>query len=89
MSLERGLGPSALKGLHMHVSGIEWGPKGEKKHCRIMESQLDWEALLLALVDLRVSGIMICESPATEEDALILKKEYLRLKDRDLKELKR
>ena len=46
------------------------------------ESRLQWKALLRALVDCKVSGIMICESPVMEDDARVLKKEYLRLTDR-------
>jgi deoxyribonuclease-4 len=80
-SLKQGLGPGALKDLHMHVSGIEWGSRGERKHHRLKESKFDWEALLQALVDMEVSGVMVCESPVMEEDALILKQEYQRRKN--------
>lgn len=81
LSLKKGLGPSVLKSLHMHVSGIEWGKKGERKHRPITDSEFDWEALLKSLVDLDVSGNLICESPAHVEDALMLKKEYIRLRE--------
>ena len=78
--LKRDLGPSSLRRLHMHASGIEWTAKGERRHLRLHESKFDWQALVQALVDFQVGGIMICESPVMEEDALILKREYLRRK---------
>jgi deoxyribonuclease-4 len=77
-ALRRGLGAPALKSLHMHASGIEWGEKGEKRHRRIMESDFDWKALIQVLVDQKVSGTLICESPEMAEDALIMKAEYKR-----------
>jgi deoxyribonuclease IV len=77
-AVKKGLGAAALKSLHLHVSGIEWGPRGEKRHLRLAEGAFDWEALVRALVDMAVSGIMICESPVLEEDALVLQKEYLK-----------
>ena len=78
--LQQGLGPSSLQRLHMHASGIEWTAKGERRHLRLHESKFNWQALVQALVDFQVGGIMICESPVMEEDALILKREYLRRK---------
>jgi deoxyribonuclease IV len=74
------LGPAALSNLHMHASGIEWTDKGEKKHLRLSESQFQWRELVRALVDFKVGGMLVCESPAMEEDALILKTEYQRLR---------
>ena len=79
LSLQTGLGPRALTRLHMHVSGIEWSGKGEVRHHRLKESGFNWKALLRALVDLEVSGMMICESPMMEDDAVILQKEYRKL----------
>src|SRR5574342_1250300 len=34
------LGKEALKSLHIHLSGIEYGPKGEKNHLAVGESDL-------------------------------------------------
>jgi deoxyribonuclease-4 len=77
-SVKRGLGVKALRRLHMHVSGIEWGAKGEKRHLMLEDSEFDWKALLRVLVDLDISGIIICESPMMEEDATIMKMEYMK-----------
>ncbi len=76
--IRRGLGKKALSRLHMHVSGIEWTEKGEAKHRPLRESEFDWEALLDVLVEEQVSGMIVCESPLLEEDALLLKREFLK-----------
>lgn len=67
------LGEKAFKRLHVHLSGIEFGGKGEKNHLEIMDSDFVLEALLKALLDFRCSGRILCESPTLEEDALIIK----------------
>jgi deoxyribonuclease-4 len=70
------LGPIALKNLHVHLSGIEYTPKGEKEHLPILESDLDLEALLKALNDFECDGRIVCESPLMEEDALVIKEKW-------------
>jgi deoxyribonuclease-4 len=67
-------GDQALQELHIHLSGIEYGPKGEKKHLRVEEADLDLRALFRALRDFRCGGRILCESPVMEDDALILKR---------------
>ena len=66
------LGPRALCDLHMHVSGIAYGPRGEKKHLPLAESDFDYAGLLRVLHRRRVSGRVICESPTNDSDALML-----------------
>jgi deoxyribonuclease IV len=73
------LGQEALRELHIHVSGIEYGPKGEKNHLPVLESDMDWDALFEALADYRCAGRILCESPEMEDDALILKEKWLSL----------
>jgi deoxyribonuclease IV len=68
------LGAAALGDLHVHLSGIEYGPKGEKQHLPVEEADLDLQALFRALRDAHCGGRILCESPAMEDDALILKK---------------
>lgn len=70
------LGQDALEDLHIHVSGIEYGTKGEKNHLPVLESDMDWEALFKALADYNCSGRILCESPELEDDALILKEKW-------------
>ncbi|OGO38506.1 MAG: hypothetical protein A2W35_17285 [Chloroflexi bacterium RBG_16_57_11] len=67
------LGSAALGDLHVHLSGIEYGPKGEKEHLRVEDADLDLRALFRTLRDHHCHGRILCESPAMEDDALILK----------------
>jgi deoxyribonuclease-4 len=70
------LGSEALKNLHIHLSGIEYTPKGEKEHLPILESDFDLEALLKALQEFDCGGRIVCESPVMEDDALIIKEKW-------------
>lgn len=70
------LGDSALQNMHIHISGIEYTDKGERKHLNLKESDLNYRDLMKALKDFNAAGVVICESPNLEEDALLLKKEY-------------
>jgi deoxyribonuclease-4 len=74
--IEKELGREALKNLQVHVSGIEYGHAGEKRHLNLMESDLKYKELLKAFRDFKVEGAVICESPNLEEDALLLQEEY-------------
>jgi deoxyribonuclease-4 len=74
-----GLGRAALDDMHIHISGIAYGAKGEQRHLILKESDLRYVELLQALMDYDVSGSVICESPNLEEDALTLQRSYLAL----------
>jgi deoxyribonuclease-4 len=65
-----------LYNLHFHISGIDYGPKGEKKHLVLEEADLNWEAFLQAVIDFGVRGVMVAESPNLEEDALTVQRKY-------------
>ncbi len=69
----KALGDEALKHLHIHLSGIEYGPKGERNHLKFEEADLDVQAIFRALYDFGAEGRILCESPILEEDALLLK----------------
>ncbi len=77
--LEARLGRVALDQMHIHVSGIEYGSRGEIKHLNLRESDLNYEAVLKALKDFRVKGILISESPNIEEDAILMRDTYMKL----------
>ncbi|MEW6028498.1 MAG: TIM barrel protein [Chloroflexota bacterium] len=70
------LGADALKRLHVHLSGIEYGPKGEKNHLPLADADLNLKALFKALKDFGCAGRILCESPIMEEDALNMKKAW-------------
>jgi deoxyribonuclease-4 len=78
-SYRRALGETALKRLHIHLSGIEYGPKGEREHLPIEESDLNLDAILKALFDLGCAGRILCESPVLEEDAKLIQEKWNRL----------
>jgi deoxyribonuclease-4 len=75
-SYSKALGKKSLKRLHIHLSGIEYGPKGEKNHLKLEEADLNLEALLRALKDFGCAGRILCESPVMEEDALLMLKTW-------------
>jgi len=79
-AIEGALGRPALERLHVHISGIQYGPKGERRHEPLRETAFRWRELLRALKDLRVSGWVVSESPAMEDDALLLQRTYRRLR---------
>jgi deoxyribonuclease-4 len=74
--LEKELGKEAVENLHAHVSGIEYGRKGEKRHLIFQDSDFNYVDLAAALKEFCAAGMVICESPNLEEDALELKGAY-------------
>jgi deoxyribonuclease-4 len=76
---EKALGKKSLKRLHIHLSGIEYGPKGEKNHLALGESDLKINFLFQALKDFGCAGRILCESPIMEEDALNMKKAWMKV----------
>jgi len=77
--IEQWLGDQALDDMHIHVSGIAYGKKGEIKHLNLKESDLQYVELLRALKDYQAKGLVICESPNLEQDALLLQETYYNL----------
>ena len=74
--IEKKMDKKALKEMHIHISGIEYGSKGEKNHLNLKDSDFKYKELLRVLKDFDAAGIVTCESPNIEEDALLLKKTY-------------
>jgi deoxyribonuclease IV len=74
-----GLGKRGLQALHIHLSGIEYGPKGEKKHLPLKDADLKYKELFHALIDAQAGGRILCESPLMEEDARVMRQTYRRL----------
>jgi len=74
--IETTLGKPGLHDLHFHCSGIEYGPKGEKNHVILEESDLRWREFLQACVDFDVHGTIVFESPNLEDDALLAQLTY-------------
>ncbi len=74
--VEKKLGGKALKNVHIHISGVDYSEKGELKHLNLQESDFHYDDWIQALKDFEVEGMVICESPNLEQDALMLKKLY-------------
>jgi deoxyribonuclease IV len=75
--IEKKLGRSALENMHIHVSGIKYNSKsGESMHLNLRESDFAYTELLQALKEVEAGGVLICESPNLEEDALHLQETY-------------
>lgn len=103
------LGEEFLRDMHIHLSGINYSPKGERNHLtflgeeskyaneglaiegltdhyatlakknKIGPSDLEWVSLLKVLKEYKVGGIVVCESPNLEQDALLMQKTYAKL----------
>lgn len=76
---EKYLGKKSLKTMHMHYSGIAYGPKGEKHHLPLKESDARWKEFLQVLKDRGIGGTLVCESPLLEEDTLLLQRTFTKL----------
>jgi deoxyribonuclease-4 len=67
------LGETSLAHLHIHLSGIKYGEKGEREHLLLKDSDLNLEGLFKALKSFGCGGRILCESPVMEDDALYMK----------------
>lgn len=70
------IGEHALQNFHAHIAGIEYTPKGERRHLLLEESDFNYKDLMKALKEFNVKGIIICESPNLEGDAALLQNTY-------------
>ncbi|HSF81153.1 MAG TPA: TIM barrel protein [Anaerolineales bacterium] len=78
-SLGKTLGETGLGDMHVHLSGIAYGEKGEREHLRVEEADLDLRAIFQALHAFGCQGRILCESPVMEDDALIMKKMWVEI----------
>lgn len=78
--IEKSLGRQGLNNMHIHMSGINYGEKGERNHLVLKESDMNYKDLMKALKDYKCKGVVISESPNIEADALLMKKFYEQLR---------
>ncbi|MCC7451522.1 MAG: TIM barrel protein, partial [Anaerolineae bacterium] len=80
-AVEKGLGRFGLDNLHIHLSGIQYGVKGEQCHLPLNESDMNYRDLLQALIDFDAKGVIAVEAPEPFHvaDALTLQATYRRL----------
>jgi deoxyribonuclease-4 len=79
--IEDKLGRRGIENLHVHCSGIKYGKRGELRHLNLGESDFQYRDLLRALRAAGAKGLVVCESPNLEEDALLLKQTYADVSD--------
>jgi deoxyribonuclease IV len=73
----KSLGKKSIQKMHIHLSGIKYGPKGEMNHLVMEEADLEFKNLMRALKDSGAQGRIMCESPVLEVDALKFKQLWL------------
>lgn len=73
------LGLRALRDLHIHVAGVHYGQAGELKHLNLEEADFRYDEWLEALRASDAAGMVVCESPNLEQDALRLQSLYRNL----------
>ena len=78
--VEKSLGKDGLNNMHIHLSGIAYGEKGEKNHLILEDSDLRYRDLVKVWKEFKIKGCVICESPNIEEDALLLQKTWKSLR---------
>ena len=78
----RALGANSLKRLHCHLSGIEYSPKGERRHLMLQDSDFDLNGLMRALAEMKCGGRIVCESPVMDDDARLIRKAWQRAQKR-------
>lgn len=60
----------------IEINGFKEFNKEIKKNGRLGGSRLDWRMILEVLKEKKVGGIVICETPSLEQDALLMKSYY-------------
>lgn len=86
-TVEEYLGRDGLESLHAHMSGIDYGPRGEKNHLPLNEADFSYQELIQAMVDFEVRGSVAVEAPDPfhDADALTIQATYRRLHERSVK----
>lgn len=74
--IEKHLGKEALKKMHCHCEGVEYGRTGEKNHVNLKESDMQFKTLIKVWKDFKIKGVITSESPNIEGDALLMQKIY-------------
>jgi deoxyribonuclease-4 len=72
------LGADSARTMHVHLSGIEHTPKGERKHYNVEEegNSFNWRGALNVLKRRGAAGTVVCESPNLETDARLFLDTY-------------
>jgi len=76
--MEKKLGKTALQNVHFHCQGVAYSEKGEKNHINLKDSDMNYKDLVKVWKEFKLKGIVVCESPNVEKDAMLLKEAYFR-----------
>ncbi len=76
IKIEKELGKEALREMHIHISGIDYGERGEKNHLNLKDSDMNYKDLMGVWNDFKIKGVVISESPNIEGDAMMLRDYY-------------
>ena len=74
--MEKKLGKISLENVHFHCQGINYSEKGELNHLNFKDSDFNYKDLVKIWKEFKLKGVVTCESPNIEKDALLLKEEY-------------
>ena len=74
--MEKKLGKISLNNVHFHCQGVNYTEKGERNHLNLKDSDLNYKDLVKVWKEFKLKGIVVCESPNIEKDALLLKETY-------------
>ena len=77
--MDKKLGKTALNNVHFHCQGVNYSEKGERNHINLKESDMNYKDLVKVWKEFKLKGIVVCESPNVEKDALLLKETYTKL----------
>ena len=77
-AIEKSLGKKGLENMHIQCQAVEYTEKGERRHLEFNDPKADfkYEEVCRSWKDYNVKGVVICESPNIEGDAMLLKKTY-------------
>lgn len=76
---EKALGKEGLKKMHIHISGIEYGDKGEKNHVDLKDTKFNYKDVLRSLKEFKCKGVVVSESPNIQKDAVKLYETYKKI----------
>jgi deoxyribonuclease-4 len=72
--IEKGLGREGLDNMHIHMSGIAYGEKGEKHHLFLEDSDFNYADLIEVWKEYKIKGVVVSESPNLEKDGMLMQK---------------
>ncbi|MFH0922791.1 MAG: TIM barrel protein [Candidatus Micrarchaeota archaeon] len=70
---------TVLKDLHCHFQSVKYSEKGELYHMQLSANSPPFKPFVELCAERKVSGVVICESPVIEADALEMKRFYEKL----------